>query len=134
MRKLIVVYKNKPEAVIYKIVLFKSNRKHEILGEDVTNFCKSPLIESFEIVDDSVQKQYHGDSISRVYESKYERENNKLPISIAKEIVKCASSSKGCTKQQVSEWNKSLNFDLHTKLNGKYGFSGAKRLYNIFSL
>jgi hypothetical protein len=26
------------------------------------------------------------------------------------------------------------DFDLHTKLNGEYGFTGAKRLYNIFGL
>jgi len=134
MRRLIVKYKSKPEVTIYKIVSFKTGKKHELLGEDINNFCKSPSIESFEIVDDSVQKQYHGNSVHKVFESKYEKENNKLPISIAKEVIKCASTSKGCTKQNIDRWNKVLDFDLHSKLNGKYGFSGAKRLYNIFSL
>jgi prolipoprotein diacylglyceryltransferase len=37
-------------------------------------------------------------------------------------------------KETIDKWNKYLDFDLHTKLNGEYGFTGAKRLYNIFGL
>lgn len=53
---------------------------------------------------------------------------------MAKEIVEVATSLRGCTIDFVDRCNEVLDFDLHEKLNNKYGFTGAKRLYSIFKI
>ena len=132
MRKVIVKYKDSEQALTYNIVSFK-NDKRQILVEDVREFLANPRVESYEIIDISGRLS-DPDKESKPYESKYERENNKLPKAIINEVTQVATTLKGCTKENVDKWNKHLDFDLHIKLNGEYGFTGAKRLYNIFGL
>jgi hypothetical protein len=132
MRKVIVKYKDSEQALTYNIVSFK-NDKRQILVEDVREFLTNPRIESYEIIDISGRLS-DPDKESKPYESKYERESNKLPKAIINEVTQVATTLKGCTKETVDKWNKHLDFDLHAKLNGEYGFTGAKRLYNIFGL
>ena len=48
--------------------------------------------------------------------------------------MRSENTLKGCTINFVNKCNEVLDFDLHEKLNNKYGFTGAKRLYNIFKL
>ncbi len=132
MRKVVVKYKDSEQTLTYNIVSFK-NDKRQILVEHLREFLTNPRIESYEIIDIS-GKQLDPDGESKAYESKYERENNKLPKIIANEVVQVATSLKGCTKETIDKWNQHLDFDLHEKLNGEYGFTGAKRLYNIFGL
>ena len=132
MRKVIVKYKDSEQALMYNIVSFKTD-KRQILVEDVREFLANPRVESYEIIDIS-GRLLDPDKESKPYESKYERESNKLPKAIANEVTQVATTLKGCTKETVDKWNKHLDFDLHAKLNGEYGFTGAKRLYNIFGL
>jgi hypothetical protein len=132
MRKVVVKFKNKEQATVYNIVSFLTD-KRQILHEYLREFLAGPLVESYEIIDVSSQVS-DPNKESKSYEPKYERENNKLPKEIANEVTQVATSLKGCTKETVDKWNKHLDFDLHEKLNGEYGFTGAKRLYNIFGL
>jgi hypothetical protein len=132
MRKVTVKYKDSEQMFVYNIVSFK-NDKRQILVEHLKEFLTNPRVESYEIIDIS-GRLLDPDKENKPYESKYERENNKLPKSIASEVLQVATSLKGCTKETIDKWNKYLDFDLHTKLNGEYGFTGAKRLYNIFGL
>lgn len=132
MRRLIIKYKDSEQTFVYNIVSFLTD-KRQILTEDVKEFVTNPRVESYEIIDIS-GRLLDPDKESKPYESKYERENNKLPKVIANEVTQVATTLKGCTKETVDKWNKYLDFDLHTKLNGEYGFTGAKRLYNIFGL
>jgi hypothetical protein len=132
MRKVTVKYKDSEQMFVYNIVSFK-NDKRQILVEHLKEFLTNPRVESYEIIDIS-GRLLDPNKESKSYESKYERENNKLPKSIASEVLQVATSLKGCTKETIDKWNKYLDFDLHTKLNGEYGFTGAKRLYNIFGL
>jgi len=132
MKRVIVKYKDSEQTLIYHIVSFK-NDKRQILVEDVKEFLANPRVESYEIIDMSGRSS-NSDGEGKVYESKYERENNNLPKIIANEVIQVATSLKGCTKETIDKWNQHLDFDLHEKLNGEYGFTGAKRLYNIFGL
>jgi hypothetical protein len=132
MRKVVVKYKDSEQALTYNIVSFKTD-KRQILVEYLREFLASPRIESYEIIDISGRLS-DPNKESKSYESKYERESNKLPKAIANEVTQVATTLKGCTKETVDKWNKHLDFDLHAKLNGEYGFTGAKRLYNIFGL
>lgn len=132
MRKVVIKYKDSEQALTYNIVSFK-NDKRQILVEHLREFLANPRIESYEIIDISGRLS-DPDKGSKSHESKYERENNKLPKAIASEVTQVATSLKGCTKETVDKWNEYLDFDLHEKLNGEYGFTGAKRLYNIFGL
>jgi hypothetical protein len=132
MRRIVVKYKDSEQVLIYNIVSFKTD-KRQILIENVREFLTNPRIESYEIVD-ILERLSNPDKESKPYESKYERENNKLPKAIAHEVTQVATTLKGCTKETVDKWNKHLDFNLHAKLNGEYGFTGAKRLYNIFGL
>jgi len=132
MRKVVVKFKDSEQVSTYNIVSFKTD-KRQILIENVREFVANPRVESYEIIDIS-EKLLNSDSENKKYESKYERESNKLPKAIANEITQVATSLKGCTKKNVDKWNEHLDFNLHTKLNGEYGFTGAKRLYNIFGL
>ena len=135
MEKLIVKFKGKEEPVVYNVVTFlrSSSKVKEVLFSDVGNLKFHPLTEWYEEVYANVSKG-EGDGGSKVYESKYERENIALPKEMAKEIVEVATSLKGCTIDFVDRCNEVLDFDLHKKLNNKYGFTGAKRLYNIFKI
>ena len=55
-------------------------------------------------------------------------------MDLAEQIVKFAKGKrKGFTKELVDQWNKGLEFDLHSKLK-TYGFMGAKRLNMIFKI
>ena len=132
MRKLVVKFKNKEQATVYNIVSFLTGNR-QILHEHLNEFISGPSVESYEIIDVSSQVS-DPNKESKSYESKYERENNKLPKEIATEVIQVATTLKGCTKETIDKWNKHLDFDLHVKLNGEYGFTGAKRLYNIFGL
>jgi hypothetical protein len=132
MRRIVVKYKDSEQVLIYNIVSFKTD-KRQILIENVREFLTNPRIESYEIVD-ILERLSNPGKESKPYESKYERENNKLPKAIANEVTQVATTLKGCTKETIDKWNKHLDFDLHAKLNGEYGFTGAKRLYNIFGL
>jgi hypothetical protein len=132
MKRVTVKYKDSEQALTYSIVSFKTD-KRQILIEHLKEFLTNPRIESYEIIDIS-GRQSDSDSEVRTYESKYERENNKLPKIIANEVTQVATTLRGCTKETVDKWNEHLDFDLHLKLNGEYGFTGAKRLYNIFGL
>ena len=135
MDKLIVKFEGKEEPTVYNIVTFLKNKSKskEVLFSNVQDLIRHPLTEWHEIVHAEVNRG-DGDGESKPYESKYERENIALPKEMAKEIVEVATSLKGCTIDFVNRCNKVLNFDLHEKLNNKYGFTGAKRLYNIFKL
>ena len=135
MEKLIVKFQGKEEPTVYKIVNFlkSSSKGKEILFDNIDSMINHPAVEWSEKVNVSV-KRGNGDGESKAYESKYERENIALPKSMAKEIVEVATSLRGCTIDFVNRCNEVLDFDLHEKLNYKYGFSGAKRLYNIFKL
>ena len=135
MDKIIVKYKHLEEPTVYNIVTFlktKSKNK-EVLFSNVNSLITNPLVEWYEKAPASVNRG-EGNGESKPYESKYERENIALPKEMAKEIVEVATSLKGCTIDFVNRCNEVLDFDLHEKLNGKYGFTGAKRLYNIFKI
>lgn len=135
MDKIIVKYKHLEEPTVYNIVTFlktKSKTK-EVLFSNLDSLITHPLVEWYEKASASVNRS-EGDGESKPYVSKYERENIALPKGMAKEIVEVATSLKGCTIDFVNRCNEVLDFDLHEKLNGKYGFTGAKRLYNIFKI
>jgi len=132
MSRVAVKYKDRPNTTIYKIVCFKKG-KNEILVDNIREFLKNPNIESYEMIEVK-PRTGNSEGENKTYESKYERENNKLPKAIAKEVIQVATSLKGCTRDTINRWNIHLDFDLNEKLNGKYGFTGAKRLYSIFGL
>jgi len=132
MSRVSVKYKDRPDITIYKIVCFK-NGKNEILIDNVREFLKNPNIESYEMIEVK-PRTGNSEGGGKNYESKYEKESNKLPKAIAKEVIQVATSLKGCNKDTIDRWNTHLDFDLNEKLNGQYGFTGAKRLYNIFGL
>ncbi len=136
MDKLIIKFEGKEEPTVYNIVTFLKNKSKskEVLFSNVQDLIRHPLAEWHEIVTNVEVNRGEGDGKSKPYESKYERENIALPKEMAKEIVEVATSLKGCTIDFVDRCNKVLDFDLHKKLNNKYGFTGAKRLYNIFKL
>lgn len=130
--KVIIYYKGL-DPIVKNIVYKNRGKKNEILWDLVKDLKNHSLYENHIVVEDSYQLG-DGDGRSKKYESKYERENIALPKEMAKEIVQVATSLKGCTIDFVNRCNKVLDFDLHKKLNNKYGFTGAKRLYNIFKL
>lgn len=136
MDKLIIKFEGKEEPTVYNIVTFLKNKSKskEVLFSNVQDLIRHPLAEWHEIVTNVEVNRGEGDGESKPYESKYERENIALPKEMAKEIVEVATSLKGCTIDFVNRCNEVLDFDLHKKLNNKYGFTGAKRLYNIFKL
>lgn len=135
MDKIIIKYKHLEEPTVYNIVNFlKNNTKNkEVLFSDINSLIENPLVEWYEKAS-AIVTRGEGNGESKPYVSKYERENIALPKEMAKEIVEVATSLKGCTIDFVNRCNKVLDFDLHEKLNGKYGFTGAKRLYNIFKI
>ncbi len=135
MDKIIVKYQHLEEPTVYNIVTFKrgNSKVKEVLFDNVKALKNHPLVEWFEEASASINRG-DGSGESTKYVSKYEKENIALPQSMAKEIVEVATSLKGCTIDFVNRCNKVLDFDLHEKLNNKYGFTGAKRLYNIFKL
>lgn len=135
MDKIIVKYKHLEEPTVYNIVTFLKTKPKtkEVLFSNLDSLITNPRVEWYEKASASVNRG-EGDSESKPYESKYERENIALPKSMAKEIVEVATSLRGCTIDFVNRCNEVLDFDLHEKLNGKYGFTGAKRLYNIFKI
>ena len=137
MRKIIVKYKHCKNPEVYDEVIrlsYKEGKKEMLFTyvKDITNGTDT-RVEWFKIVDEKVTRG-EGDGESKPYESKYEKENIALPKEMAKEIVQVATSLKGCTIDFVNKCNEVLDFNLHEKLNNKYGFTGAKRLYNIFKL
>ncbi len=137
MNKIIVKYKHCEKPTVYDVVVFLSYKKgkNEILltqAREIVNGIDT-RVEWFEVVEERATRG-EGDGESKSYESKYERENITLPKEMAKEIVQVATTLKGCNIDFVNRCNKVLDFDLHKKLNNKYGFTGAKRLYNIFKL
>ena len=137
MKKIIVKYKHCEKPTVYDVVVFLSYKKgkNEMLLTQARETEKGvdTRVEWFEIVKEGVIRG-EGNGESKPYESKYERENITLPREMAKEIVEVATTLKGCTIDFVNKCNKVLDFNLHKKLNNKYGFTGAKRLYNIFKL
>jgi hypothetical protein len=137
MNKIIVKYKHCEKSVVYDVVSMLSYKKgkNEMLLTQAreTESGMDTRVEWFEVVEERATRG-EGDGESKSYESKYERENIALPKEMAKEIVEVATSLKGCTINFVNRCNEVLDFDLHKKLNNKYGFTGAKRLYNIFKL
>jgi len=135
MDKLIVKYKSKEEPSVFNIVTFLKNnsKSKEVLFSNVEDLINHPLVEWYEIASANVNRG-EGSGESKPYESKYEKENIALPKSMAKEIVEVATSLRGCTIDFVDRCNEVLDFDLHEKLNNKYGFTGAKRLYSIFKI
>tara|TARA_B110000037_G_scaffold217583_1_gene278961 strand:+ start:43 stop:459 length:417 start_codon:yes stop_codon:yes gene_type:complete len=137
MKKIIVKYKHCEKPTVYDVVVFLSYKegKNEMLlthAREIVNNLDS-RVEWYEEIKEGVIRG-EGNGESKPYESKYERENITLPREMAKEIVEVATTLKGCTIDFVNRCNKVLDFDLHKKLNNKYGFTGAKRLYNIFKL
>jgi len=130
--KAIIMYKGM-NPVVKTIVYTDKGRKNEILFDRIKDLDNHVLCEGYKIVEDSYVLG-DGDGESKKYESKYERENIPLPKEIAEDIVRVASTLKGCTIDFINKCNEYLDFDLHKKLNNKYGFTGAKRLYNIFDL
>jgi len=137
MRKIIVKYKHCKNPTVYDEVIYltyKQGKKEMLLTDvkDITNGIDT-RVEWFKVVDEKVTRG-EGNDESKSYESKYERENIPLPKEMAKEIVSVATSLKGCTIDFVNKCNEVLDFNLHEKLHNKYGFTGAKRLYNIFKL
>ena len=137
MNKIIVKYKHCEKSVVYDVVAMLSYKKgkNEMLLTQAreTESGMDTRVEWFEVVEERATRG-EGDGESKSYESKYERENIALPKGMAKEIVQVATTLKGCNIDFVNRCNKVLDFDLHKKLNNKYGFTGAKRLYNIFKL
>ena len=137
MNKIIVKYKHCEKSVVYDVVSMLSYKKgkNEMLLTQAreTESGIDTRVEWFEVVEERATRG-EGDGESKSYESKYERENIALPKGMAKEIVQVATTLKGCNIDFVNRCNKVLDFDLHKKLNNKYGFTGAKRLYNIFKL
>ena len=137
MNKIIVKYKHCEKSVVYDVVSMLSYKKgkNEMLLTQAreTESGMDTRVEWFEVVEERATRG-EGNGESKSYESKYERENIALPKGMAKEIVQVATTLKGCNIDFVNRCNKVLDFDLHKKLNNKYGFTGAKRLYNIFKL
>ena len=137
MNKIIVKYKHCEKSVVYDVVSMLSYKKgkNEMLLTQAreTESGMDTRVEWFEVVEERATRG-EGNGESKSYESKYERENIALPKGMAKEIVQVATTLKGCNIDFVNRCNKVLNFNLHEKLNNKYGFTGAKRLYNIFKL
>ena len=137
MNKIIVKYKHCEKSVVYDVVSMLSYKKgkNEMLLTQAreTESGMDTRVEWFEVVEERATRG-EGNGESKSYESKYERENITLPKGMAKEIVQVATTLKGCNIDFVNRCNKVLNFNLHEKLNNKYGFTGAKRLYNIFKL
>ena len=137
MNKIIVKYKHCEKPTVYDVVsmLTYKKGKNEMLLTDARDTVNGidTRVEWFEVVEERATRG-EGDGESKSYESKYERENITLPKEMAKEIVQVATTLKGCNIDFVNRCNKVLDFDLHKKLNNKYGFTGAKRLYNIFKL
>jgi len=137
MNKIIVKYKHCEKSVVYDVVSMLSYKKgkNEMLLTQAreTESGMDTRVEWFEVVEERATRG-EGDGESKSYESKYKRENIALPKGMAKEIVQVATTLKGCNIDFVNRCNKVLDFDLHKKLNNKYGFTGAKRLYNIFKL
>jgi hypothetical protein len=127
----VIIKWDKKDPTVKTIVYRDRGKKNEMLHDLIKDLDTHPLCEWYNVVEDSYVLG-DGDGNSKKYESKYEKENHPLPSEIAKDIVKVASSLKGCTIKFVDECNKYLNFNLHEKLHYKYGFTGAKRLYNIF--
>ena len=135
MDKIIVKYKHLEEPTVYNIVTFLKTKPKtkEVLFSNLDSLITNPRVEWYEKASASINRG-EGDGESKPYESKYEKENIALPKEMAKEIVEVATSLKGCTIDFVNRCNEVLDFDLHEKLNSKYGFTGAKRLYNIFKI
>ena len=137
MKKIIVKYKHCEKPTVYDVVSMLSYKKgkNEMLltqARETENGIDT-RVEWFEAVEERVTRS-EGNGESKSYESKYKRENIPLPKEMAKEIVSVATSLKGCTINFVNKCNEVLDFNLHEKLHNKYGFTGAKRLYNIFKL
>ena len=86
-----------------------------------------------DIVSDLAKILNSGMSKERYFETlNYEKELNVIPPAI-KEQVMSAMADSNLTKEMVNEWNKHLDFDLHSKLK-RYGYIGSARLYKIFTL
>lgn len=132
MKKLIVKFKNNDEPKVKNIVNFKKD-SNDILNQDLELYLSHPAIEDYHIVDASVNKG-SGEGGDGSYISEVVRENHPLPMEVADLIVEIATSLQGCTKSNIDLINSYVDFDLHEKLQGKYGFSGAKRFYTIFKL
>ena len=81
MSRVAVQYKNQSDITIYKIVCFK-NDKNEILIDNVREFLKNPNIESYEMIE-AKPRTGNSEGGGKNYESKYEKESNKLPKAIA---------------------------------------------------
>ena len=132
MSKLIIKYQDQ-DPIVKKIVLTDKGKKDEFLMDLIPSLANHPLCEWYRVVEDSYVLG-EGDGKSKKYEPKYEKENIPLPEAIAEDIVRVASSLKGCSIEFVDMCNNHLEFDLHEKLHHKYGFTGAKRLYSIFAI
>lgn len=65
---------------------------------------------------------------------KVEKLNKDIHVKIANTLnIIQSREGKGFTIKQVDEWNKWLDFDLHSEID-KYGASGCNKLYSIFRL
>ena len=118
-----------------KVTNWVTQKKGEIYYGYLNDYLNSPhVLDARDVSFDS--KKGDGEGLSSKYIGNYGHEDIPLPknMDLAEQIVKFAKGKrKGFTKELVDQWNKDLEFDLHSKLK-TYGFMGAKRLNMIFKI
>tara|TARA_B100000003_G_scaffold44113_2_gene37850 strand:- start:981 stop:1433 length:453 start_codon:yes stop_codon:yes gene_type:complete len=118
-----------------KVTNMVTQKKDEIYFGHLNDYLNSSHISDARDVTNGVKKG-DGEGLSSKYIGNYDHEDIPLPknMDLAEQIVKFAKGKrKGFTKELVDQWNKDLEFDLHSKLK-TYGFMGAKRLNMIFKI
>ena len=120
----------------YKVTNKITQKKGEIYFGHLNDYLNRSHVLGARDVTSGVKKG-DGEGLSSKYIGNYGHEDIPLPkdMDLAEQIVKYAKGviTKGFNKPLVDQWNKSLDFDLHSKLK-TYGFMGAKRLNMIFKI
>lgn len=123
------------QSKVYKLTNWKTDNSKELFKDNFIEFVNKHFVhyELFESKKQLNQYQNKTKSSKRKQSKKTPKYNIDVPVAIASELNKRRNGSKFSIKF-VDEINKYFPyFDLHKKLNHKYGASGAKVLFAMLN-
>jgi len=130
---------NNQKSIVYHLVQFKKDdtktRKYlmyQNLEEHISKFAHYELFNAREIKVGEPNKTIT--KPKSPLQLKVEKLNTDVHVKIANDLnIIQSKDGRGFTIKKVDEWNKWLNFNLHSEID-KYGASGCNKLYSIFKL
>ena len=130
---------HKQKSFVYHLVQFKKDDtkdKKYLMRDQLNEFL--PRFAHYELFNAREKKIGEPNKpiakIKSKLQLKVEKLDKDVHVKIANTLNKIQSNNgKGFTIKKVDEWNKWLNFDLHSEID-KYGASGCNKLCSIFRL